>query len=268
MRPPDVRYAAPVTPAAPRQSVFTQEIIGRWFGLAIFAGMTVRNALAMPPLDGPVVALLRWALLTGLFALFTAAYLRRPKASALASRPVEILLPLLVVALPTFQAGGPQLAIRLVQGNEALFAAARYLFEPLGEGIGNVASLTGMAIGEAFAIYAMLYLGRSFSIFAEARNLVTGGPYRIVRHPLYAGEMVAIWSYSLAYPSRWSLGVISLFTVLQCWRAKVEERKLEESFPGYAELRRRTGFMWPRLQPGKQPESEAGGEQQQDSGQV
>jgi protein-S-isoprenylcysteine O-methyltransferase Ste14 len=228
--------------------MFSQEFIGRWFGLAIFAGMTVRNAMTMPPLDGPVIALLRWALLTGLFALFTAAYLRRPKASALASRPVEILLPLLVVALPTFQAGGPQVAYRLVQESPELMSAMQYLFRPVGGGIGNIASLTGMAIGEAFAIYAMVYLGRSFSIFAEARNLVTGGPYRLVRHPLYAGEMVAIWSYTLAYPSRWSLGVISLFTALQCWRARVEERKLEESFPEYAVLRARTGFMWPKLQ--------------------
>jgi len=237
-----------VTPAPSTKSRFSQEFIGRWFGLAIFAGMTVRNALAMPPMDAPVVALLRWALLTGLFALFTAAYLRRPKASALASRPVEIILPLLVVALPTFQAGGSQLAYRLVQDSVELASAIRFLFEPLGAGIGNIASLAGMAIGEAFAIYSMLYLGRSFSIFAEARKLVTGGPYRIVRHPLYAGEMIAIWSYTLAYPSRWSLGVISLFTLLQCWRAKVEERKLEESFPEYANLRNQTGFMWPKLQ--------------------
>ncbi len=210
--------------------------------------MTVHSALSMPPLDAPIAAHLYWALLTVLFALFTAAYLRRPKASALASRPVEIILPLLVVPLPTFQAGAPQIIYRMAQDSPEALSALRFLFEPLGAGIGDIASLTGMAIGEAFAIYSMLYLGRSFSIFAEARNLVTGGPYRIVRHPLYAGEMVAIWCYTLSSPSRWSLGITSLFTALQCWRARVEERKLEESFPEYANLRNRTGFMWPRLQ--------------------
>jgi protein-S-isoprenylcysteine O-methyltransferase Ste14 len=104
-----------------------------------------------------------------------------------------------------------------------------------------------MAIGETFSVYAMLYLGRSFSIFAEARNLVTAGPYRYVRHPLYLGEMVAVWSYTLAYPSRWSLGVLFLFTALQCWRAGVEERKLLEHYPQYAVMREETGFLWPRL---------------------
>jgi len=224
-----------------------QAVVGRWFGLVVFAGMTVRSALGMPSLDGPAVAVLRWALLTSLFALFALAYLRRPQASALASRPVEIILPLVVVALPTFQAGGPQMLYVLMQDTPALLPMAQDLFKPMGKGIGDIASLTGMAIGESFAIYAMCYLGRSFSILAEARNLVTGGPYRYVRHPLYLGEMVAVWSYSLAYPSLWSLGVLLLFTALQCWRAKVEEHKMLESYPQYATLRDQAGFLWPKF---------------------
>ena len=233
--------------AQPDKLVRLQGVVGRWFGLAVFAGMTVRTALAMPPLDAPAVALMRWALLTSLFALFTAAYLRRPGARALASRPVEIILPLVVVALPTFQAGGPQRLYHLAQGSDELLSIAQVLFQPLGPGIGSIASLTGMAIGEAYAVYAMLYLGRSFSIFAEARSLVAGGPYRYVRHPLYLGEMAAVWSYTLAYPSRFSLGVVLLFTALQCWRARVEERKLLEHYPDYAAMRERTGFLWPQL---------------------
>lgn len=221
--------------------------VGRWFGLVLFAGMTVRTAMGMPPLDGPVVALIRWALLTGLFMLFTAAYLRRPADGALASRPAEIMLPIVVVALPTMQASGPYALYNLAQGSEQVLSVLKYLLQPIGPGIGDIASLTGMAIGEAFAVYSMLYLGRSFSVFAEARILVTGGPYRIVRHPLYAGEMVALWCYSLAYPSLWSMGLISIFTVLQCWRAKVEENKLLEHYPEYETLRQQTGFMWPRL---------------------
>lgn len=222
--------------------------IGRWFGLLIFGAMTVRTAHAMPPLEAPAVALIRWALLTGLFVLFTLAYLRRPSDGALASRPVEIILPIVVVALPTFQAGGPQILYQLAEGSDTLMPAVQFLFQRVGPGMGDIASLTGMAIGEAFAVYAMLYLGRSFSIFAEARQLVTGGPYRIVRHPLYAGEMVAVWCYTLAYPTRWSLGILLLFTGLQCWRAKIEERKLTQHYPAqYADLRRQTGFMWPRL---------------------
>jgi len=209
--------------------------------------MTFWTAKTMPSLDGPVVAIVRWALVSGLYLLFTLAYLRRPTANALASRPVEILLPLFVIALPTFQAGAPRLINKLVHGSDTLSALVAILFQPIGPGIGNTASLTGMAIGEAFAVYSMLYLGRSFSLFAEARILVTRGPYRYLRHPLYAGELIALWSYTLAYPSRWSIGVTLLFTVLQGWRAKVEERKLLQHYPEYAVLREKTGFFWPSM---------------------
>jgi hypothetical protein len=39
-------------------------------------------------------------------------------------------------------------------------------------------------------------LGRSFSIMAESRQLVTTGPYRFVRHPLYLAEEIAMVSIS------------------------------------------------------------------------
>jgi protein-S-isoprenylcysteine O-methyltransferase Ste14 len=240
-------YAAAVSAAPPSKFIRIQESVGRGFGLIIFVGVTLRTAFAMPSLDGPTVAIVRWALLTSLFALFTLAYLRRPSASALASRPVEIFLPLFVIVLPTFQAGAPRVIYNLTRDSDVLVSVVAGLFRPIGSGIGDIASLSGMALGEAFAVYSMLYLGRSFSVFAEARNLVTGGPYRYVRHPLYLGEMIAIWSYTLAHPSRWSIGVTLLFTVLQTWRAKVEERKMLKHYPEYAALCEQTGFLWPKV---------------------
>ena len=43
--------------------------------------------------------------------------------------------------------------------------------------------------GTAFGVWGLLYLRHSFSIIPEARRLVVGGPYRIVRHPLYFAEI-------------------------------------------------------------------------------
>src|SRR5436305_1999123 len=53
--------------------------------------------------------------------------------------------------------------------------------------------------GTAFAIHALLHLGRSFSLVAEARKLVTSGPYSMVRHPLYLGEEVAIVGMAIQF---------------------------------------------------------------------
>src|SRR5712671_2760530 len=56
---------------------------------------------------------------------------------------------------------------------------------------GPARSDIGLACGIIWALYSLSYLGRAFSIVPEARGLVTSGPYRFVRHPIYLGEIVA-----------------------------------------------------------------------------
>lgn len=64
-----------------------------------------------------------------------------------------------------------------------------------------LASLLLVIAGTGFASFAVLVLGRSLSILPEARRLVTSGPYALVRHPLYLGEMVALAGVALRYLS-------------------------------------------------------------------
>ena len=99
--------------------------------------------------------------------------------------------------------------------------------------------------GTSLAIYAALILGRSISILPEARRLVTWGPYALVRHPLYLGEIVALGGVALQYLSAWALLLLALVCVFQFQRMKYEERVLFQVFPKYGDYMARTARLMP-----------------------
>jgi len=103
-------------------------------------------------------------------------------------------------------------------------------------------------LGFAVAVYGLLYLRRSLSIIPEARRLVTGGPYRVIRHPLYAAEILAASAVLLARPSLWAVVMFLPFVSVQLLRARFEERLLTRAFPGYTAYATRTSriipFVW------------------------
>jgi protein-S-isoprenylcysteine O-methyltransferase Ste14 len=108
-----------------------------------------------------------------------------------------------------------------------------------------LASLLLVIIGTGFAICALLVLGRSISLLPEARLLVTSGPYALVRHPLYLGEIVAITGVALQYLSVWALLLLGLVCAFQLQRIKYEELVLSKMFPEYADYMARTARLVP-----------------------
>lgn len=97
-----------------------------------------------------------------------------------------------------------------------------------------------MTVATSFTLWAMWTLRRSFSITVEARALITGGPYRWIRHPIYLGEIlcagaIMIWRFSYV-----NLIIFFLFIVIQLARAKWEEKKLMRFFPKYREYRQKS----------------------------
>jgi protein-S-isoprenylcysteine O-methyltransferase Ste14 len=108
-----------------------------------------------------------------------------------------------------------------------------------------LASLLLIISGTAFAICAGIVLGRSMSILPEARRLVTSGPYALVRHPLYLGEIVAVAGVTLQYLSAWALFLLGLLCVIQLQRMKNEERVLSQVFPEYGDYMARTARLVP-----------------------
>src|SRR6202163_3847088 len=83
-----------------------------------------------------------------------------------------------------------------------------------------------LACGITWALYSLSYLGRRFSIVPEARGLVTTGPYRFTRHPIYLGEIIA--GFGLVLPTLLSLHavVFGIFLAAQVVRTYFEERVL------------------------------------------
>ncbi|GAC1575039.1 MAG: hypothetical protein NVS3B24_03090 [Candidatus Dormibacteria bacterium] len=102
-----------------------------------------------------------------------------------------------------------------------------------------------VAVGVAFSVYALLYLRLNFSILPEARGITTSGPYRLVRHPVYLGEIVGAVGLSMSLPSALTLAVLASFIGAQVVRTVMEEKILSTALDGYSDYAART----PRLIP-------------------
>lgn len=97
-----------------------------------------------------------------------------------------------------------------------------------------------MIAGLALAVASIGWLGKSFSLMPEARRLVTAGPYRLVRHPVYLATVIQGAGLILIYPSIAALLIYTVEVVLQIIRMGYEERVLRDTFPEYDDYARRT----------------------------
>src|SRR6266851_31123 len=102
-----------------------------------------------------------------------------------------------------------------------------------------------LAVGITWALYSLSYLGRRFSIVPEARGLVTSGPYRLTRHPIYLGEIIA--GFGLVLPTLFSLHLVvfAVFLAAQLVRTYFEERMLRSTYPQYEAYARHTHRLIP-----------------------
>jgi protein-S-isoprenylcysteine O-methyltransferase Ste14 len=79
----------------------------------------------------------------------------------------------------------------------------------------------------------------------EARGLVTSGPYRLARHPIYLGEIIA--GFGLVLPTLFGPHVIvfAIFLGAQILRTHFEERVLRSTYPQYETYARHTRRLIP-----------------------
>jgi protein-S-isoprenylcysteine O-methyltransferase Ste14 len=115
-------------------------------------------------------------------------------------------------------------------------------------------ALVGAAItaaGLAFTVWARRVLGTNWSGTVTVKHeheLITAGPYRYVRHPIYSGLLLAFAGSALAWGQTRSLlaFAIAAFALRRKWR--LEERFMRDTFgAAYSEYARRTPAVIPRV---------------------
>lgn len=102
-------------------------------------------------------------------------------------------------------------------------------------------------VGTFMSVYCLNQLGRSFSIMASSRELKTKGSYSVVRHPLYAAEVLMILGVVLSHGSVMAYGVGAMWLFLQVRRAQYEESVLRVTFPEYEDYAARVPMLIPGL---------------------
>jgi protein-S-isoprenylcysteine O-methyltransferase Ste14 len=103
-------------------------------------------------------------------------------------------------------------------------------------------------LGLGFAIWARMHIGRNWGTPMTQKNepeLVTSGPYQLVRHPIYSGILVAGVGTAVALNWLWLTAVFLAGTYF-LYSATVEERYLSEQFPdNYPVYKRSTKMLVP-----------------------
>lgn len=201
----------------------------------------------------PVMALL---LLSAIFALFSGGY--RASSSVLVSAlhlSHQVLLTVFYVLLVFFlltrnpasaRSGRIAPTVAAYVGTFLPFLFAFAGGSEVSEGLALFA-VGLMALGMSFTVYSLFALGKSFGVEAQVRTLVQHGPYRLIRNPLYVGEMVTMIGAVCFDPTLLKWAILLALGAIQVYRAVQEELLLEEKLPEYAAYKLRTKRFVPGL---------------------
>ncbi|MCW8982957.1 MAG: isoprenylcysteine carboxylmethyltransferase family protein [Gammaproteobacteria bacterium] len=115
----------------------------------------------------------------------------------------------------------------------------------------NVIGFILIAFGYAFAAWAVVE-NRFFSSVVRIQTdrghaVCDSGPYRFVRHPGYAGSILALFGIVLALDSVWTLIPTAVALIIAVIRTSLEDQTLQDELQGYRDYARRVRY---RLIPG------------------
>jgi protein-S-isoprenylcysteine O-methyltransferase Ste14 len=118
--------------------------------------------------------------------------------------------------------------------------------DPVLQGIGMVLILTGLAL----AVWARVYLGRNWGTPMSEKvdaELITTGPYRYIRNPIYSGIILAGFGTAVGLSWYWIVGVVlvgAYFIYSATAEARIMERRFPDTYPAY---RRSTKMLIPLI---------------------
>jgi len=103
-----------------------------------------------------------------------------------------------------------------------------------------------ISLGYGFAAWALAE-NRFFSSVVRIQTdrghvVCDSGPYRFVRHPGYAGNIIALFGIVLALGSVWALIPAAVATIIAVIRTVLEDRTLQQELPGYRDYARRVRY--------------------------
>ena len=124
----------------------------------------------------------------------------------------------------------------------------RYGWTPLFPIWLNILGLVLIALGYAFSDWALIE-NRFFSSTVHIQmdrghSVCDSGPYRIVRHPGYAGNILSLAGIIMALDSMWTLIPAVAALVIAVIRTTLEDRTLQEELPGYRDYARRVRYRF------------------------
>ncbi len=142
--------------------------------------------------------------------------------------------------LATFVVGYLLIRFGVVRGRHAIVSS------PVLQGVGTLVFLMGLGL----AVWARVHLGRNWGTPMSEKvdaELVTTGPYRYIRNPIYSGIILAAIGTTVAISWYWVVAVV-LMGAFFVYSATVEAQTMEHLFPDtYPEYKRSTKMLIPFL---------------------
>lgn len=161
-------------------------------------------------------------------------------------------------AIERREEGGALVLLRILVTLPLFFSIFAYVLNPAWMAWSTVAlpetARRMGAVAGGLTVPLVLWVFRSIGsnisenvLIKDTHQLVTSGPYRWIRHPLYTGGLIMLCSIGLMAANGVILALATLSVLLVLFMViPREETNLISRFPQYADYRHRTGRLFPR----------------------